>query len=74
MPATTMIDPCGASALALAEQPVQPGDADVVQPRDLVAHQLGGSRRLFRDRQVGRAGRGDDDGALARASRPAAET
>ena len=66
--------PCGGQPLPLAEQPVQSGHADVVQPRDLVPHQLRGPGRLFRDRQVGRAGRGDDDGAPDRASRPADET
>ena len=56
------VEPC-----ALAEQPVQAGDADVVQPLDVVAHQLGRARRLFRDRQVRGAGGGHDDRALARA-------
>ena len=56
----------GREARALAEQAVEPGDADVVQPRDLVAHQFRRARRFLGDRQVGGAGRGDDDRALAR--------
>ena len=42
------------------------GNADVIEPIDRVAHQLGRDRRLFRDRDVGRAGRTEDDGARAR--------
>ena len=52
-------------ARALAEQAVEAGDADVVEALDVVAHQLGGERRFFGDRQVRRAGGGDDDRALA---------
>ena len=44
---------------------MQPGDADVVQPRHVVAHQLRRARRLFGHRQVRRAGGGDDDRAFA---------
>ena len=36
-------------AAALAEQAMQSGDADVVQPLDVVAHEFGGARRLFGD-------------------------
>ena len=39
----------------LGEQPVKPGDADVVQPIDRVAHDLGRDGRFFRHRQVGGA-------------------
>ena len=53
-------------ALALAEHAMNAGDADVVQPLDAVAHQVGGDGRLLGDRQVGRAGGGDDDGAPSR--------
>ena len=61
-----MITRAGVEPLALAEQAMEAGDADVVQPVDLVAHQLGGAGRLFGDRQVRRAGRRDEDRALAR--------
>ena len=60
-------DARGGEPRALAEQTVEAGDADVVQAVDVVAHQLGRARRFFGDRQVGRAGRGDQDRALARA-------
>ena len=66
MPATTMMTRAAARRRALAEQAVESGDADVVQPLDVVAHQLGRARRLLGDRQVGGAGGGDDDRALAR--------
>ena len=42
------------------EQPVEAGDADVVQPIDGVAHDLGGDRRFLGDRQIGGAGGGDE--------------
>ena len=45
---------------------MEPGDADVVEAVDVVAHELGGARGFFGDRQVRRAGRGDEDRALAR--------
>ena len=69
-----MMTRAAVEARALAEQAMEAGDADVVQPVDVVAHQLGRARRFFGDRQVGRAGRGDDDRALAAARRPAVET
>ena len=74
MPATTMIDAGRGEPCALAEQAVDAGDADVVEPVDVVAHQLRGARRFLGDRQVGGAGGGDEDRALARASRPAVGT
>ena len=51
-----MMTRADAKALVFAEQAVEAGDADVVQPLDRVAHHLGGDRRLLGDRQVGRAG------------------
>ncbi len=39
-------------------------DADVVDPLDVVAHELGGDRRLFGDGEVGRAGGRDQNRAL----------
>ena len=39
---------------------------DVVQALDLVAHELCRARRFFGDRQIGRAGGGDEDAAFAR--------
>ena len=45
----------------LAEQAVEAGDADVVEPIDVVAHQLGRDGGFLGDRQVGRAGRDDQD-------------
>ena len=62
-----MMTRAACEAFALAEQPMQAGDADVVEALDVVAHQLGGARRLFGDRQVGRAGGGDDDRAVSAA-------
>ena len=46
----------GDEALVLGEQAVQAGDADVVEPVDRIAHDLGGDRRFLGDRQVGGAG------------------
>ncbi len=43
------------------EQPMDAGDADVVQARDAVARQLGRQRRFLGDRQVGRAGSNHQD-------------
>ena len=60
-----MMTRAAAEARSLAEQAMQAGDADVVQPCDLVAHELGRARRFFGDRQVRRAGGGDDDRAFA---------
>ena len=45
---------------------MQARHADVVQPIDLVAHDLGRDGGLLGDRQVGGAGGGDDDDAPAR--------
>ena len=42
----------------MREEPVHTGHAHVVQPRDPVAHHLGGDRRLLRDRMVGGSSRG----------------
>ena len=44
---------------------METGDADVVHPLDLVAHQLRRARRFFRDEQVGGPGRGHDDDPFA---------
>ena len=69
MPATTMMTRAAIEAVVFAEQPVEAGDADVVQPIDRVAHDLGGDGRFLGDRQVGRAGGGDQDRAAARRRR-----
>ena len=58
-------DARGGQAGVLGEEPMESCDADVVEPIDDVAHQLGRDRRLFRDRQVGRASGGHDDRAAA---------
>ncbi len=58
-------DAGGGEAVVLGEQAVEAGDADVVQPVDRVAHDLGGDRGLLGDRQVGGAGGGDEDRAPA---------
>ena len=39
-------------AAALAQDPMNAGDADVVQPLDVVAHQVGGDRGLLGDADV----------------------
>ena len=44
---------------------VDAGDADVVEPLDAIAHQVGGDRRFLGDRDIRRAGRRDGDRALA---------
>ena len=53
------------------EQPVQAGDADVVQPIDRIPHDLGGDRRFLRHGQVGGPGRGDQDRSAAARRRAA---
>ena len=53
MPATTITISAAASRLAMREQPVQAGHADVEDPLDPVARQLGGQGRLLGDRHVG---------------------
>ena len=53
------------SAVALGQQPVQAGDADVVEAVDVVAHDLGRDRRFLGHRQVRSPGRADEDHALA---------
>ena len=53
----------------LAEQPMEAGDADVVEPIDRVAHQLGGDGRFLGDRQVGGAGGRDRRSCPGRAGR-----
>ncbi len=58
-------DAGGVEAGTLAEQAVDAGHADVVQAVDVVAHQLSRAGRLLGDRQVGRAGRDDQNAALA---------
>ncbi len=47
------------------QQAMEAGDADVVQPVDRVAHQLGGDGRLFGDREVRRSGARDQHRAVA---------
>ena len=41
-----MIDARGVEALAFGQEPMQAGDADVVEPVDVVAHDLGRDWRL----------------------------
>ena len=48
-------------ARPLAEQAMQPGHADVVEPRHIVSHQLGRTGSFLGHRQIGRAGRRDHD-------------
>ena len=60
-----------AEAIAFAEHTMDAGDADVVEPLDAVAHHVGGDDRFLGDRQIGRAGGGDDDRAPARRARGA---
>ena len=43
-------------SLSLIEETMEPGDADVEEPLDVTVRTLGGDRRLFRDRKIGRAG------------------
>ncbi len=47
----------------LGQEAVQAGDPDVVQAIDRIPHQFGGNGRFLGHRQVGRAGRRDEDGA-----------
>jgi len=49
----------GQHAVAFSEQTVEPGDADVVQPIDVVAHHLGGDRGFFGHGYVRSSCRGD---------------
>ena len=50
---------------------MEAGDADVVHPIDLVAHDLRGDGRFFRDGQVGRPGGRDDNDAPSGGAFPA---
>ena len=65
MPATTMMTRAAASRALLGEQTMQAGDAHVVHPLDVIAHDFGRSRGFFRHREVRRSRGRDDDGALA---------
>ena len=58
------------SRVALGQQTMEAGDADVVQPVDVVAHDLGRDRRLLGDGYVRSSCRGDQNDTLA-ASAPA---
>ena len=49
----------------MGQQPVQSRNAHIVEPHDAAAVDLGGHRRLLRDRDVRRAARRDDDRAGA---------
>ena len=73
MPATTMMTRAAFRRACSPSSRWSAGDADVVEPVDRVAHQLGGDRRFFGDRQVGGAGGGDEDGAAARRDVAAAQ-
>ena len=52
--------------LAMGEQAMQAGDADIEDALDAVAHDFGGDGGFFGDRRIAGAGRDDDDGALSR--------
>ena len=65
MPATTIEHARLAELRQVVEQAVQPGHADVVDPLDVVAHQLGGDGGLLGHRQVGGAGADKADAASA---------
>ena len=59
-------DDAGAHDLVkMSEGAMQPGDADVVEPDDVVAEHGGGDRRFFGDGNIAGAAGGDDDGAEA---------
>ena len=62
-------DAGGGEAVVLGEQPVQAGDADVVEPVDRVAHDLAADDRFFGDREIRGPGGGDDDGPASRGRR-----
>ena len=64
MPATTMMTRAASRRVAPAEQPMDAGDADVVQALDVVAHQLGRVRGFLGDRQVRGAGGHHENAAL----------
>ena len=59
MPATTTRQSAASSSVAHGHQPVQAGDADVVDAVDAGAERAGDERRLGGDRSVGGAGRDD---------------
>ena len=65
MPATAMTTRAAASRSPADKQPVETRDADVVEAVDLVAHHLGGDRRLFGHRYVRCARCGDQNDTLA---------
>ena len=58
-------DVSGGESSVLGQQPVQAGDADVVEPIDAVPHDLGRHDRLFGNGQIGRPGGHNQDGAAA---------
>ena len=62
-------DPGGVEPGVLAEQPVETGDPDVVQPIDRIPHYFGRHCRFFGDGEVGRAGGGNEDRAAAAGGR-----
>ena len=65
-------DPRGGEAGMLGQEPVEAGDADVVEPVDGVAHRLGTDGRFLGDGQVGGPG-GRNEGpspSLGRAGQP----
>ena len=64
MPATAMTTRALAEALVLAEQPVEAGDADVVDALGRVAQDLGGDGGLLGDRDI--RGPGGEDGDVPR--------
>ena len=58
-------DARGAEAVAFGQQTVEAGDADVVEPVDVVAHDLGRDRRFLCHWYVRSSRRGDQDDTLA---------
>ena len=60
-----MMTRAAVEAGVLLQQPVQAGDADVVEPIDRIPHDFGRDGRFFRHRQVGGAGGGDQDRSAA---------
>ena len=64
MPATTMMTRALVDARAFGQEPVKAGNADVVQPVDVVAHDLGGDRRFLCHWYVRSSRRGDQYDAL----------
>ena len=70
MPATTITTAARVRASAPRQEPVDAGDADVGQPRDVLPERSGGHRRFLGDRQIARPGGHDQDRSDATGWRP----